>query len=242
MRHAPTYAVRATLVLCGLLISPPIQSATRTSVYVTRGTCQADSLLSMEECRNAFANAEAEFNDNVPVFARQEECEKQFRRCVISFAELPSSSTVLRYVPKMRGVQVSVESEQDRTVVPILDGNHPAVSFGRRSILNPQEFRSPLRQEEARNRWASFQRQMAVPKFIEWCKRFCVALSEDRSQTSLESAPTSTLFKPTIDAGAQAYRPLETHHFRSPSAPVIRVQPRFVPIEEVSFSNREVSP
>ncbi len=228
-RWNQTYALRAGLALCSLIFtSSRPEAAARTAIYVTKATCQADSLLSEEECQNAFSNAEAEFNDSAPVFEKQEECEKQFRRCVISFSELPLSSTALRFTPKMKGVQVIVNSGQVRTVRPILEGNHPAISFSDRTVLTPQDFRSSLKQQEAQMRWAAFQTQMVVPKLIEWCKRFCVALSGGNSLTSAITGSASTLLRPIIDAGAQAHYPHETHRFSSPGASVPRAQPRFV--------------
>jgi hypothetical protein len=73
-----------------------------------------------------------------------------------------------------------------------------------------------------------FQKQLVVPKLIEWCKRFCVALSDGNARESERTQLSRALFVPVIDAGAQSYDPLETRRFRSVSLPVTRVQPRFI--------------
>ncbi|MFC5486403.1 DUF1190 domain-containing protein [Microvirga aerilata] len=158
MRCSQAATRHAILVLSGLvLVSPPLQAEVRTKLYITSRACQADSLLSPEECQNAFANAEAEYYDGAPVFGVKDECERVFRRCVISFAEPPDPKAP-RYAPALKGVQVSVSSVQDRTAVPVLDGSHPAVSFGRRTVLERQDYRSTVKQEDAQARWAAAQR------------------------------------------------------------------------------------
>ncbi len=229
MRRGQMHSLRAGLVLCSLFsLAPALQAGVRKANYVTTKACQMDSLLSAEECRNAFANAEAEFNDSAPIFEKQEECEKHFPRCVISFSEPPRSSTELRYTPKMKGVQVTVNSQLDRTVIPVLETRHPAVSFGDRTVVSSQDFRSPIKQQEAQNRWAEFQDQLIIPKLIEWCKRFCLALSDRGKPASAEVHLSPAFFVPILDVGAQSYDPIETHQFSSATVPITRTQPRFV--------------
>jgi hypothetical protein len=199
-----------------------------------------EGLLTPDECRNAFTNAEAEYNDAVPVFDQQADCEKEFRRCVISFAELAHPSTALRFAPKMKGVQVSVTSAKVRTVVPVLEGGHPAVRFDSRTVLSVQDVRSPLRQQDAQTRWAAFQGQVLAPKFIEWCKQFCEAFSKQSKSASGPSEPSAGLWSPRVDPGARSYAGIETHRFspRRPLGPVN--QPRFVPRGEAEIHDQTV--
>jgi hypothetical protein len=58
------------------------------------------------------------------------------------------------------------------------------VSFSSRTVVSSQDFRSPIKQQDAQNRWVEFQKQLVVPKLIEWCKRFCVALSDGNARES----------------------------------------------------------
>ncbi len=247
MRRGQIHALRAGLMLCSLVsLAPTLEAGTRTAIYITTKACQMNGLLSAEECRNAFANAEAEFNDSAPIFDKQEECEKQFPRCVVSFSEPPRSSTELRYVPKMKGVQVTVTSQLDRTVLPVLEARHPGVSFSARTVVNNQNFRSPIKQQEAQNRWAEFQSQLLIPKLIDWCKRFCLALSDGGKPTSAGGHLSPAFFAPILDAGARSYELIETHQFSSATVPITRTQPRFVRrsgafIENLTGS-KEVSP
>ncbi len=247
MQSGQTHALRAGLLLCGLVsLAPTLQARMRTAIYVTTKACQVDSLLSPEECRNAFANAEAEFNDSAPIFDKQDECEKQFPRCVISFSEPPRFSAELRYTPKMKGVQVTVISEHDRTVIPVLEARHPAVRFGSRTVVSSQDYRSPLKQQDAQARWAEFQSQLIIPKLIEWCKRFCLALSDSGKPTPAAGHLSPAFFIPILDAGAQSYDPIETRQFSSATVPIARTQPRFVRRGRASMENlgstKEVSP
>lgn len=242
MQHRQADALRAVLALSGLvLIAPPLRAETRTAIYVTRATCEMEALLTPEECRNAFTNAEAEYNDAVPVFDQQADCKKEFRRCVVSFAEPAPPSTALRFAPKMKGVQVSVTSAKVRTVVPVLEGSHPAVRFDSRTVLNLQDVRSSLKQQDSQMRWAAFQKQALAPKFIEWCKRYCDAFSKRGNSASPPSAPNTGLWSPRIDPGARSYASIETHRFsqRRPLDPA--GQPRFVPRRETEIRRQIVS-
>ncbi len=262
MRCFRTYALPPALALSGLvLLSSGLQAKARTASYVTSQACQTHSLLSAEECGNAFANAEAEFDDHVPVFNRQDECEKQFRRCVIRFSEAQKASTALRYAPKMKGVQVTIDPEQGRMVVPILDGSHPAINFGSRTVEDRRDVRSPRTQQDTQARWAAFQRRLEdpapklrgalhdrfapdvpearlatlAPKLLEWCERFCDARLGRGMQASAEPQPSAWFFSPRTDVGAQSNPIIETGSFSRQSAPAAEVQPRFVQRSETGI-------
>jgi hypothetical protein len=144
----------------------------------------------------------------------------------------------------MMGVQVTVNSEHDRTVMPVLDGRHPAVSFGRRTVLSLQDFRSALNQQDAQTRWAAFQHQSLAPTLIDWCERYCVAFSGGGTLTSAREQSNDGLFSPSVEAGAQSYDALQTHHFRRSDPPVPLGQSRFIRKAETLMrdpdGNREV--
>jgi hypothetical protein len=241
MQHCQTYALRAGLALSGLIVmaSAP-QAGTRTAMYVTNQACQSEGLLTAEECRNAFTNAEAEYNDNVPVFDQKADCEREFRRCIISFAEHPETRTELRFAPKMKGVQVSVSSEKLRTVVPVLEGSHPAVRFDSRTLLSVQDVRSSLKQQDAQTRWVEFQRQALAPKFIEWCTRFCEAFSKQGNPASRPPQSGTARLSPHVDPSAQATTTLETHRFSQHPPTALQDQLRFVPKRETESGDRAV--
>jgi hypothetical protein len=149
MRWYQASGFRAAIALSSIaVLAPSVQAKPRSAVYITSRACESDGLLSAEQCRNAFANAEAEFNDRAPIFADQEACEQQFPRCAISFAE-PPDPKALRYSPAMKGVQVTVDANRDRTVVPVLEGRHPTVSFNRRTVLSRQDGRIRAPQPDA---------------------------------------------------------------------------------------------
>lgn len=248
MRFNPRCGLRAVLALLGLVLIPAaLQAKPRSTVYVTTRACQTYGLLSQQECRNAFANAEAEFSENVPVFDEQDECERQFSRCVISFPSIADPKATL-FAPMMKGVRITVQSDNDRTVVPVLEGNHSAIQFDPRTILRLQDHRSSLKQQNARNRWIAFQRSQEfqdafmpaaqqsmepqqvslAPKLAEWCRRFCEhARAPDMSAPPVIQAHRS-LFSPDIDAGAHVQEAADTHRFSKRNMPVIRSQPRFV--------------
>jgi hypothetical protein len=262
MRRCRTYALPPVLALSGLvLLTSGLQAKPRTASYVTSQACQTDGLLSAEECRNAFANAEAEFDDNVPVFDTKDECEKQFRRCIIRFSEAQTASASLRYAPKMKAVQVIIDPEQGRTVVPVLDGRHPALTFGSRTVEDRRDVRSALRQQDAQARWAAFQRRAEdpapkvrgalhdrfapevpearfatlAPKLLGWCKRFCGPPAGRGVPAPTEAQPSAWLFSPRTDVGVPPGPIIETRAFSRQSAPAAEVQPRFVQRSETGI-------
>lgn len=262
MRRCRTHALPPVLALSGLiLLASGLHAKPRTANYVTSQACQTDVLLSAEECANAFANAEAEFDDGVPVFDRQAECEEQFRRCIIRFSEAQTSSAPLRYAPKMKGVQVTIDPEQGRTVVPVLDGSHPAITFSSRTVEDRRDVRSALRQQDAQTRWAAFQRRLEdpapklrgalhdkfaphvpearfatlAPKLLEWCNRFCGSRAGQSAPAAAEPQPSAWLFSPRTDAGAPSPPLLETRSFSRKSTLAAPVQPRFVQTGETTI-------
>jgi hypothetical protein len=222
MRRCFTYALGAGLTLAGLLlVQSPVRAGPRTAVYVTSRACEAHGLFTEEECRNAFANAEAEFHD----------------------------------------VQVTVASEHERTVVPVLDGSHPAVSFGSRTVLDRRDFRSSLKQQDAQARWAAFQERLEspastlrgpldpsfahappeprlaalAPRLIEWCERFCGPLAGRSNREAAPPQPGTSLFSPGLDAGARSYDPGRTRYFSKQSPLSSRPMPRFLHKDEIQL-------
>ncbi len=69
MRKCLLSVLCAPVFAFGLILPAlPLRAEPRTAVYVTSRACQTEGLLSPTECRNAFANAEAEYLDGAPVF------------------------------------------------------------------------------------------------------------------------------------------------------------------------------
>lgn len=261
MRFCPIFSPRIVLALIGSILGAPVLAQPQTDFYITSRACLAAGLLSPTECRDAFANAEAEFEDSVPVFDDQSACERHFSRCTISFAT-PSDPTALRFGPAMKGIQVIVTSK-DRTVVPVLGGSHPAIQFSARTVLERRDIRSSTRYQEAQARWAAAQRPQEQPtsdpstwalrgrvdigrddapaqpslpplatKLLEWCRQFCEAVTM-RADRSHESSPAHPgLFAPHLDAVAQFGEPLATRHFRPLAGARRLVPPRFVHASE----------
>lgn len=258
MQASQTSAHRMVLVLLGLVIGAPgLQAEQATGFYLTSRACFAEGLLLPTECRNAFANAEAEFDDAVPVFDDQRECERHFRRCTISFTTL-SNPKALRFAPAMKGVQVTVADDKRRTAVPVLNSRHPAIRFAPRVVAERHDERSAVRQQEAQARWTAAQKAEEMPggepstwtprgrvdhttdrqteppsalleqRLRDWCKRFCAGVTGDPSRGSALAHLHSGLFAPHPDAGAQAGDPLTTCHFRPSDQAAPPAPPRFV--------------
>jgi uncharacterized protein YgiB involved in biofilm formation len=144
----------------------PVLAQARSVVYATQRACETAGLLTQDECRNAFRNAAAEFDDNAPQFQSRSDCEGHFGRCMISFAGSPTragSAGSVRFAPQMRGVEIQVRSGRDKIAVPLLAAQHPVVTFSGRPVTRLQDGRSARQQQQAQARWEAFLSRPAEP-------------------------------------------------------------------------------
>jgi uncharacterized protein YgiB involved in biofilm formation len=141
----------------------PVLAQARSVVYATQRACEAAELLTQDECRNAFRNAAAEFDDNAPQFQSRSDCEGHFGRCMISFARSPTRAGSVRFAPQMRGVEIQVRSGRDKVAVPLLTSQHPVVTFSGRPVTRLQDGRSARQQQQAQARWEDFLSRPAEP-------------------------------------------------------------------------------
>ncbi|WP_162815765.1 DUF1190 domain-containing protein [Microvirga aerophila] len=144
----------------------PVLAQARSVVFATQRACETARLLTQDECRNAFRNAAAEFDDNAPQSRSRSDCESHFGRCMISFAGSPARAGAvgsMRFAPQMRGVEVQVRSGRDKVAVPLLASQHPVVTFSGRPVTRLQDGRSARQQHQAQARWEEFLTRPAEP-------------------------------------------------------------------------------
>jgi uncharacterized protein YgiB involved in biofilm formation len=190
MQASQTSARRMVLVVFGLVIGAPgLRAEQATAFYLTSRACFAEGLLSPTECSNAFANAEGLFVAAVPAFDPHGVCARHFRRCTISFTKTPNPKA-LRFAPAMKGVQVTVTVDKNRTAVPVLNSKHPAIHFASRTVAERQDERSAVRQQEAQARWTAAQKpeEKPVGEPSTWILRGRVDHNTDRPPSEPQSA------------------------------------------------------
>jgi uncharacterized protein YgiB involved in biofilm formation len=127
-------------------------------VFSTSESCELGALLTAAECRNAHANALAELDEKSPRFTSRAECEKNFNRCMIAGIDRKR----VEFEPAMRGFEVNVRSENDKTVMPVVDGASSMLGFHSRTALRPDPGISRTAQGQARARWAQAQKARAA--------------------------------------------------------------------------------
>lgn len=146
-------AARVMLAACGSILawagsSVPVE-AQGASEFGSRSACERSGRLSAEQCANAFTNAQAEWDEGTPRFARRAECEQRFRRCQIAGL----SSGKVSFQPVMDKVLVT-QRGGNVTVVPVAPpGGQGLARFGERTVLQRKPERSDRKQQEAQKRW-----------------------------------------------------------------------------------------
>jgi hypothetical protein len=270
MRAYRAFYPRTMLILSGLVLgNQALGGESSAAIYATNRSCQKAGLLTTAECHNAFANAEAEFDDNVPVFAEEQTCKQHFGDCTISFANSPSPKE-LRFAPVMKGVQVNVKTVQDRSAVPVLDGGHPGIRFTPRPLTTMEDTRSPVRQQEAQARWAALQKpqvqvsqdkstsmlrgtvhydtELGLPKpqptllarrLLDWCQQSCTEPSARAPQPLTSDEPDPGIFSPALSQAVHFSDVIDTRRFSKMSHHGSYTAPGFHPSSGRQVAARE---
>jgi hypothetical protein len=147
-------AVRlAAVSVAGLIvvIAASLQASAQSGgvEFGSRSACERSARFSTDQCANAFTNAQAEWDEGMPRFAKRDECEKRFRRCQIA---------------GLNGGKVNFQPVMDKVVITHRGGNitvlpvAPAAArggprFSERTILQRKPERSDRRQAEAQKQW-----------------------------------------------------------------------------------------
>jgi hypothetical protein len=142
------------LIGLGVLVVPgaAVAQSSRVLTYATPYTCSAGGVLTAEECQRAFRNAAAEFDEKAPRFAKRGECEAFFQRCMVGLAGSGGDRRGVYFLPQMRAVRIAI-TPRDKTVTPLPQVDHPAVTFAARTLLRAEDKLSSQRRAEAQARW-----------------------------------------------------------------------------------------
>ncbi len=121
--------------------------------FGTERSCVASGKLPREQCANAAANAQAEFEEKAPRFPTREACARSFPRsgCSIGFSGADGwagKKSGLYFAPRQTGFRIS---GRDLSVVPYVEG--PYIPFSRRTIVRKEIGINAQRAREARKNW-----------------------------------------------------------------------------------------
>lgn len=113
--------------------------------YASISRCLSDKKLDPKICRQAAANAEAEFDEKMPAFPKRESCEALYGRgrCSITFQSGLGGRrgrSGVAFGARQDGFRITVRSDHDAFVVPV--GPQSVMSFTSRTILRPVTSRS----------------------------------------------------------------------------------------------------
>lgn len=126
-------------------------------LYSTISNCELARVLTVDQCRNAHANALAELDEKSPRFASRTDCEKSFKHCMIAGFHGQRAE----FEPALRGFEVNARSETDKTVLPVLEGEGSSLGFRARTVLRMDAGISFSMREQAQKRWAQVQNARA---------------------------------------------------------------------------------
>ncbi len=155
-------AMSRRLFLCFVVLS--LSTTTYVTAQVKSGqysygseqSCILGGKLKAEQCANAVANAQAEFEEKAPRFPSREACERAFtsKGCSVGFIGAEGwagKKSGIYFSPRQTGFRVLVSSPLDMTVTPFALG--PRISFSPRSILRKDTRINPEIAHNARDSW-----------------------------------------------------------------------------------------
>jgi uncharacterized protein YgiB involved in biofilm formation len=137
----------ALAFLCLVSISTAIaQSAPE---YGSRSACERGARFTTEQCANAFANAQAEWDEGTPRFPTRAGCQARFGRCQIAGISRGKPS----FQPVMEKV-VILDRGSNVTVLPVAPkAQQGQARFTERTVQQRKAERSDRKQQEAQKRW-----------------------------------------------------------------------------------------
>lgn len=129
--------------------SPNVALAQVGLEYGSRAACERAARFSTEQCANAFANAQAEWDEGTPRFPTRAGCEARFGRCQIAGISRGKPS----FQPVMEKVLI-LDRGSNVTVLPVAPKvQQGQARFAERTIQQRKAGRSDRKQQAAQKRW-----------------------------------------------------------------------------------------
>ena len=151
-RQLPHYVALSLLATTGIAARASLAQYS----YGAEQNCILGGKLTPEQCANAVANAQAEFEEKAPRFPSREACERVFASagCSVGFIGAEGwagKKSGIYFSPRQAGFRVLVSSPSDMTVTPFALG--PRINFSPRSILRKDTRINPQIAHDARASW-----------------------------------------------------------------------------------------
>lgn len=124
--------------------------------YGSEQSCGASGRFNAQQCANAAANSQAEFEEKAPRFPSREACEKVFAaaRCSVGFKGSQGwegKKSGIYFSPRQQGFRVEASSGRDMAVTPFTAG--PEIRFSPRPIAKRETAINPNAGRSARDSW-----------------------------------------------------------------------------------------
>lgn len=163
-------AMRCFLLLilaCALALAVPAaaQAPRAQYVYGAERACVSAGKFTQEQCANAAANAQAEFDEKAPRFPTREACEHAFgaNKCSLGFSGADGwagKKSGIHFSPRQDGFRIVAGAGRDMSVFPVVSG--PAIGFSGRSIMRREAQINPALGRRARESWRAAPAQAAA--------------------------------------------------------------------------------
>ncbi len=124
--------------------------------YGSEQNCVASGKFNAQQCVNAAANSQAEFEEKAPRFPSRDACEKVFAAagCSVGFKGSEGwegKKSGIYFSPRQQGFRLGATQGRDMAVTPFTSG--PEIRFSPRSIAKRETAINPSAGRSARDSW-----------------------------------------------------------------------------------------
>jgi hypothetical protein len=163
----PLVALTVSMSLPCAIVDAAAQTRFGQITYTTQTICEAANVLSGEECKNAFVNANAELDEKAPRFDSRGECERFFHRCMIGdiggAVGRGKGKPRVTFIPALKTILISGSSSAERGVLPQVEGDEAEGLFQVRAIDHLDNAESGAKTRRAQETWAQRRAAAAAP-------------------------------------------------------------------------------
>jgi hypothetical protein len=153
LKAMPALPAGLALGVAACLLAAPQARAAASQLprptFATPYLCSQAGRYTPDQCKTAFANAQAEWDETAPRFPSREACMRYFKRCVIG---KPAPGSRVSFLPGFDGVQIQA-GPTGSMVVPVFAASGIRPNARPRPIDVLKTERNPQRQRQAQAAW-----------------------------------------------------------------------------------------
>jgi len=148
------FLIVASVMICAVSAAGEVKQGLYS--FGVERSCVASGKFNGEQCANAAANAQAEFDEKAPHFSTREECERVFGSagCSVGFSGADGwagKKSGVHFTPRQAGFRILASSEREMIVVPYVAGT--VIRFLPRTILKKDTRIDPETARRAQDDW-----------------------------------------------------------------------------------------